>query len=534
MHLMWQKDSKNLGLYADIFKNNISTQAQDHFHSFNKKVSETTAKLVALKLNEKNDEMSLDFRIDGNNKFQEKEWLEAMSSYNQSLCYAEIGSKNVSLAYANRSACFFHLKMYDKCLVDIELAKQANYPNDLMPKLDKRRKDCLKLMETFESKYKLSYEADKKFPEMANVLEIRCNNKFGRHVIAKTDIPAGQTILVEKPFIARFVNTNYNNCAVCVNISMNFIACSQCTTALFCNSDCANANEMHKMDCAEHFQYSGSGSPLEYYIGAIFFIINNFTNVENFIEFVEAAIKKKRKGAPHSLDNVKSKLRALLQFSSNNYGNTEKSQDHHLSEAYTIYNTLLLRKSIQNLFETEQEKRFLMHLVLHLKCVMSNNGFTSRQIKMSIYIISSYFNHACASNMIGMNTDENLRFSKTTRPIKAGQQLFINYFDDVNSEDTVDECQARIYKNFGFRCKCERCKPNMILWAMNSNNMQSDEDYQLLHIQNNDIMNDGVGTIDEERRKIVGKKIVDLLNRFGDKHWCDELAALVASYETFF
>lgn len=526
MSLLWQKQPINLGLYEDIFKN-ISSKDYD-FHSNLKTVAEATAELAAQKLKEKNNEMSSYYRQNGNTKFSEEEWLDAMSLYNQSLCYAESGSKNVSLAYANRAACFFHLKMYDKCLVDIELAKQANYPAVLMPKLDELRVDCVQLTKTFESKDKLSYETDKKFPGMANVLEIRCDKSFGRHIIANTDIPAGKTVLVENPIVARSLHTYYNGCAACTSISMNFIACTQCTTALFCNNNCANANELHKIDCGDNWQYSES--PLEYYIGAILFIVNIFPNVENLMNFVEAAIKKQGKVAPHSLGDVKSKLRALLQLSSHNCPTPEKSR-YHLREAYIIYNTLLLRKSIQKLFKSERKKRFLMHLVLHIKCVITNNGFNSDE-RMSLYIISSYFNHACAPNVIGMYTDGNVRFCKTIRPIKAGQQMFITYLGDVNCKDTVDDCQSILYQNFGFECKCERCKPDKRSRALNSCNMQLDRDYQFLSTKLYEFIDDGVGT-KEEKKSILEQKTVDILNRFGDKHWCDELAAVTENYENY-
>lgn len=532
MDLLWQKETKNHELYVDIFKNKFINSKDVHAHL--KKISKITARMNALKLTEKCDGMSSDFRSDGNAKFKEKKWFEAMSFYNQSLCFAKTGSENVSLAYANRSTCFFHLEMYDKCLVDIELAKQANYPINLIPKLDKRREDCLKRINTFEkNKHKLSYEADEQFPGMANVLEIRCDKKFGRHIIAKCDIPVGKIVLAEKPFITRFINTQYNACTVCMNVSMNFIACTQCTTALYCNSGCANANNLHKMDCTENWQ--GKNSPLQYYVAAILFIISIFTNIDSLIEFVEEAVKIERLRAPHSLKDMKSKLRALLQFSSNNCATAEKSSEN-MREAYMVYSSLQLRQSIKTLFDTEEEKRFLMHLTQHLICVMSNNGFSVKNSveisKMSTYMISSYFNHACALNVLAMTTNENVRYCKTTRPFKAGQQLFVTYLGEIFCEESEEYCQTFLYDNFGFRCKCERCKPNMIAWEMNSYSMQLDYNYQLINQKYIEFMNDGVGT-EEEKKIFLEKVVVDVLNRFGDKHWCDELAAAIEFYENY-
>lgn len=65
-----------------------------------------------------------------------------MQMYNSSLRYAEKGSKNVSLAYANILVLFFKLMRYHERLFDIDLAKEAGYPEKLMPKLDQRREHC--------------------------------------------------------------------------------------------------------------------------------------------------------------------------------------------------------------------------------------------------------------------------------------------------------------------------------------------------------------------------------------------------------
>lgn len=71
---------------------------------------------------------------------------------------------------------------------------------------------------------------------------------------------------------------------------------------------------------------------------------------------------------------------------------------------------------------------------------------------------------------------------------------------------------------------------------MNSFNMQLDKDFQLLAIKYDDymnFMNDGVST-EQEKEIILQIKTVDVLNRYGNKHWCDELAAIIERYEMFF
>lgn len=114
--------------------------------------------------------------------------------------------------------------------MDIELAKKANYRNRLMPKLEKREAICMELMQNNNNRMrtmtaKLS-DADENFPGMANVLEIKGNNEFGRHIVAKCDIPVGRTILIEKKFISSTPKEKYT---ICHRICMNFITCQHCT-----------------------------------------------------------------------------------------------------------------------------------------------------------------------------------------------------------------------------------------------------------------------------------------------------------------
>lgn len=117
MDLLWKKKD---GLYVDLFdgvKENDDTSLSDLLKS--------TAAPV------KNDIKSTLYRENGNEQKIKGNWYRAMRFYNDSLRYAENGSRNISLAYANRSLCFLKMEMFDKCIADIELAIKANYPEEM-------------------------------------------------------------------------------------------------------------------------------------------------------------------------------------------------------------------------------------------------------------------------------------------------------------------------------------------------------------------------------------------------------------------
>lgn len=146
--------------------------------------------LVGMMGKPKNNHGSKLCREVGNKKFAEDKLIEAIGLYNRAICAAkDVSSELVGLAYANRSACFFKLKMYEKCLEDINLAKEANFPQRLMAKLDKRRDDCLSFIEAgchpvpVPFQPQLSFETHPKFMGMASVLKIKRNEEFGSHII---------------------------------------------------------------------------------------------------------------------------------------------------------------------------------------------------------------------------------------------------------------------------------------------------------------------------------------------------------------
>lgn len=166
MNLLWRKERTSANeMHVDIFENQKCSSNQRLEY-----------------VNHKCDEAAEAMRLEGNVHFRNKMWTKAMICYNDSLRFAEIRSENAALAYANRASSFLHLKMYNKCLADIELAIFANYPAHLMPKMQRKRKECLNLLKTGDRLEEiipeLSYKPDENFPGMANLLEISYNERY--------------------------------------------------------------------------------------------------------------------------------------------------------------------------------------------------------------------------------------------------------------------------------------------------------------------------------------------------------------------
>lgn len=191
----------------------------------------------------KNNTKSSALRAKGNDYYLRERFIEALLKYNESLLFAVPGSENISLAYGNRSACYFNLAEYQHCLNNIELAIDNGYPANRMSSLDQRYKKCRELMENSEKDmtddpmhfFKLTYPRNPKIPFMSNCLELRRNDKYGRYIVTNQDLNPGDIITVSEPFFKIFDRSaRLHSCSYCAknSILLDLIPCPGCVEGL--------------------------------------------------------------------------------------------------------------------------------------------------------------------------------------------------------------------------------------------------------------------------------------------------------------
>lgn len=178
------------------------------------------------------------FREEGNKMFAERDFHLALAWYNKSLCNAIVGSPQVSLIYANRSAVYLECKQFKLCLENIKLARDHGYPTNKLSKLAEREEKCLKMMEKRPEKLfdpwnfiKLSYLAHEKLPFMIHCLQLREDEKFGRHVVTTSPLVTGDIIAIEEPLI-KYIDemSRHVRCTRCLKHNqLSLIPCSGCT-----------------------------------------------------------------------------------------------------------------------------------------------------------------------------------------------------------------------------------------------------------------------------------------------------------------
>ena len=184
----------------------------------------------------------------GNKLYAGRVYAEALTAYTKAALAVNVDSagksKEIALALANRSAVYFHLAEFEKCLEDLEAALMFGYPEALQYKIfDRKGRSLMGLGREFEAqeslemaslliqKSSLSEEDKLKFrleikrslterrvvspaqpavlPELACPhqdmpgLAAQCSVEFsagrGRHCTATTDCQPGQLLLTERP-----------------------------------------------------------------------------------------------------------------------------------------------------------------------------------------------------------------------------------------------------------------------------------------------------------------------------------------------
>ncbi|XP_012277849.1 SET and MYND domain-containing protein 4-like [Orussus abietinus] len=250
----------------------------------------------------KNAATSVNIRVKGNELFtadpaSSSRYVTAWKMYSESIARAPPRSKELALAYANRSAVLFRFKKYKECLEDIDRALSLDYPDDLKPKLLLRKGTCLKALgkpeyeKTFEEAHQLIKKmsvteniktvpkstvqmkrlnkvrgqvkekehhvpkipsCNPEVPFASDAVAVKYDDIFGRHLVATRDIKPGETLVVEKPYALILAPEHmYTHCAKCLDVAWDSIPCDHCVYAMFCSEKCKEEawKEFHDIEC---------------------------------------------------------------------------------------------------------------------------------------------------------------------------------------------------------------------------------------------------------------------------------------------
>ncbi|XP_031617209.1 SET and MYND domain-containing protein DDB_G0273589-like [Contarinia nasturtii] len=509
--MLWQKESKKgNALYVDIMKSGgTDFELQDIL----KELILSTNKNP---LPKKCDSVSVQKRKEGNEYYAKQDWPNAMEKYNESLCFATVGSKNISLAYANRASCFLQMKMYKKCLKDIEFAKEAGYPANLMTKLDQRKANCLQYMndgvQCNEFEAKLSFDPNQKFPCMANVLDVEEDINGNTTVVAKEDIMVGQVLVVERSFISVLFNRFGSKCNICLKSLTNLMPCDGCAVAMFCSVECQKS-VIHKYECGSKWcDHPLVNISLTREIRTTLSAINIFSTAGEMMDFIEQTIQDKSKKLPENLADNKSKYRAYLRQQS--CVDCIKSSDYQINP---IYDAILKIPKINEMFNSKKHRRFLMHLIAqhgllgcHEPCCNSINQtgiVEGDEISMKSQInnaqsglMATYFKHSTKPNMLSIRGD-GISVGVAVRPIKKGEPI-LNSCIPLRMDASLRQTSS--------------AKRQQIL---------SDPVYRYIYANHSYKQ-----TFEDDKIRYILDKCISFLRKYGQFEWCAEVVFVMNIY----
>lgn len=530
--MLWKKEPDQYDSFDDVLYVNIF----DNIGELNKRYASEMNQIKG-SIN-RNTDLADSLRVQGNRWFTDKLYERAMEKYNASLSYAEKGSEQMAKAYGNRSACFFYMNMFEKCLIDIKFAEKAKCCVGLKTKLGKRKADCLRLIEenaddvTLFTIPKLSFEKNEKIPCMANVLDIQYSTEFGFYLVAKCDIDVGKTILVEQ-FYSSVLVADKSRCSVCgKEESMNLVPCDTCSDTMFCSKECTD-HSFHNLECEGNIFYKGESAPgaairktmFQFTVRTIVKAFYSFSNVSEFITFVERCIGKERNLVPISLEDEIGKYEAFLKV----LPDKDYVHKHHCVEDVFFIFKFLLKSDLGKFFATYAQQQFLVHLIWHhlsiglLYC--DSRWKHLEQLDSTLTVILSFMNFSCTPNAVICSVNGS-KVLTSVRPIEKGEQILISrtgdhltvYYQPMH----FDEPLSVINRN---QCNCDRCEKRSSS-PSERHAMGEDPHYQFI------LQNYSKERYVESKSERLKQNAIEFLRKFGRSIWCPEIALAVDCLDT--
>lgn len=384
----------------------------------------------------------------------------------------------------------------------------------------------------FRCSMKLDFKSNKSHPAMADNLRIEINDAFGRHIVAGEDIEVGKTVVVEEHFMKSLspVNEQYV-CDTCFEKSVKFISCSSCDSAKFCDNGCKNANEAHNLVCQMPFDSpllytSETVTQLKLLMDTITLVVRHFPTLNNLIAFVHKEVHRtpQQKRLLKSTSTFVARYRTFLMLHSCKFGLPAEL-------VYLAVSKLMAIPFIANRFRTSDHLIFLMSLVAHHELILRGNSFSDKQYA-TIGIVVSLFNHSCNPNLVTCSSGR-FRYVTTLRPVKKGEQLFINYCG--GEARSTKERQNFLENNFGFRCRCDKCETRPIS-LKDKYRILMDWDY--LYLGYFDTIAKFISlqpfclqSYVEKRKDAIATSCVNVLNRHGRGPWTERLDFVTDLYQ---
>lgn len=378
------------------------------------------------------------------------EIFEALLKVNKCLCLA--GSQKLyGELYAIRAELYAQLNFHQKCFKNVNLARKYNYDDA------KRLKELeqLSMSQSLEKThltaaddpwefFKLAHPSNPKLPYVIESLEVKCDKKFGRMIVAKEDLSVGDVIAIERPFLkilkhdpddVEYPQTNiYHYCANCLDDNLlDLIPCRYCISTMFCSQKCMDeANEtFHRYECeilTKLQAYGGWRMALRSFFDALSICDGSIGELEKIARECD---KLKWTVYNFDLSNVtdvdynKNRLKCLLSLFSG-----VEVEDKDFKVLFTSHPLLRKMWMTHSTFIKNIITRFMQIEILNFHSIKGSSLCMKKSYRAALgdgaFIFCSLVNHSCMPNVMRVVVDGRMVMI-VERPIRQGEQLFDCY-----------------------------------------------------------------------------------------------------------
>lgn len=338
------------------------------------------------------------------------------------------------------------------------------------------------------------FEAAKSFPCMADVLGLKENITFGKHIVAESHIGVGKTVMVSPAYASiEYLSSHPDTCFHCGKADIQ-IQCQYCIDVWFCSEKCA-LNKLHQKNCNKMFDRNDCKS-----VRLVTKIIDTASKsipVDTFLEFCGGILWKNKK--TKDCKPPYSEYGEILQLKG-------KAEEIHVSIARRVVKCVKRLPQFDSC-STPGYERNLFYLAHRHTTTIDLNTFSEETAvaeggfctRFSIHDVLSRINHSCAPNLHHCIDENNITYCIAVRPIEEGNQLFISYLGEMKF--TTDNDRKRYLKEtWGFNCKCDKCR--ICFLASNENN-ELDPSY--IYIDTNFGQSNNQNKVKEECIKFLNK-----------------------------
>ncbi|KAL9698255.1 hypothetical protein quinque_001696 [Culex quinquefasciatus] len=406
------------------------------------------------------------FRQEGNHFYLAKRYEKALEKYNESICYAEAGSDQLAMGYANRSAIYFEQGEFEFALLNIRLARDHNYPEKLMGKLSARENNCRKKIDEGLAKDNvpcprmgINVEVNPKIPFLAKGIGMKQYPGSGRGLVAERNFKTGDVILDEKTILSVVsVANRYLNCSHCgISNQHSLIPCPNCVHCMYCSGECLVEDKpLHRFECGfgaqignVTFNCSNMGHKLFFYGLKLF--KDDLNQMMNYCE------KNANTGSdPFTLDYRKyDPLEEFKHFMKSKMTCNPLVEYTFKLCAAAAYVVLMKQPSIRSLFPSKSQKQFFLNCLYNCQRVAAyyawDNNTPTGIIAAGLTYTAKVINHSCDPNAMAFYDADRVKCI-LIRPVRKGEQITYSlgpaWFNPGGQ--SVSE--------LSFKCRCPVCR----------------------------------------------------------------------------